>query len=179
WHELRGEAVYRPPAKRRTLGHSHVLAPDIRNETAARGVLHRLLQKAAMRLRHANYFAEGLQLSIRYQNGPSWSDELRFTGTQDTLELTRHFQQLWDRRRRADLPPLHVGVTFFSLVPAHLHTPSLFDDPQRESLFEAVDDLNLKLGKNTVFFGGAINALQHAPMRIAFGRIPDPRIEGD
>jgi len=179
WHELRGEAVYRPPSKKRTLSHSHVLAPELRNEEAAKGVLHRLLQKAAMRLRYTNYFTEGLQLSIEYQNGPSWSDELRFTGTQDTLELTRHFLQLWERKRAVDFPPLHVGVTFFSLVPAHLHTPSLFDDPQRQPLLKALDDLNLKLGKNTVFFGGAINSLNHAPMRIAFNRIPDPKIEGD
>ena len=46
-------------------------------------------------------------------------------------------------------------------------------------LNKAIDKLNLKFGKNTIYFGGAHDALQDAPMRIAFNHIPDLKVESD
>lgn len=174
---LRGEPILRPRTKTRTLGHSHVLAPELRHDHRALAVLHRLLQKAAMRLRKTGYFAGGISLSIDYVHAAGWSDEIRFIGTQDTLELTAAMNTLWQRRPKKRNAPLKVGVTFFDLVPAALHTPSLFHDRRRETLYASMDRLNLTYGKNTIFFGGAIEALDAAPMRIAFTRIPDRTTE--
>jgi DNA polymerase-4 len=42
-----------------------------------------------------------------------------------------------------------------------------------------LDKLNMRYGKNTVYFGGAHNAVSYAPMRIAFNHIPDVKTEGD
>ena len=42
-----------------------------------------------------------------------------------------------------------------------------------------LDKLNMRYGKNTVYFGGAHNAVNYAPMRIAFNHIPDVSTEGD
>ena len=70
-----------------------------------------------------------------------------------------------------------MGVTFFGLVPAAPHTPSLFHDSRRETLHAAMDRLNLTFGKNAVFFGGAIKALDSAPICIAFTRTPDRTTE--
>ena len=47
---LRGVWVTDQPAERASVGHSHVLHPALRSHRAAYSVLHRLLQKAAMRL---------------------------------------------------------------------------------------------------------------------------------
>jgi len=174
---LRGESVLRPKAKTRSLGHSHVLAPEFRHDHGARAVLHRLLQKAAMRLRKTEYFAGGLSLSLDYAHSSGWSDEIRFSETQDTLELTAAMNTLWQRRPHQGNAPLKAGVTLFGLVPAALHTPSLFHDSRRETLHASMDRINLTFGKNAVFFGGAIEALDAAPMRIAFTRIPDPTTE--
>ncbi len=49
----------------------------------------------------------------------------------------------------------------------------------REQLDRALDALNLKFGKNTIYYGSAHNALHAAPMRIAFNHIPDLVIESD
>ena len=46
-------------------------------------------------------------------------------------------------------------------------------------LFRSLDILNLKYGKNTVYFAGAHDALKDAPMRIAFNHIPDLVIEDE
>jgi len=43
----------------------------------------------------------------------------------------------------------------------------------KEKLNKALDKLNLKYGKNTVYLGGAHDALKDAPMRIAFNHIPN------
>jgi len=43
----------------------------------------------------------------------------------------------------------------------------------RRKLLAAIDALNGKHGKNTVYFASAQVGLDHAPMRIAFNRIPD------
>ncbi|ATC65101.1 DNA polymerase [Nibricoccus aquaticus] len=178
---LHGAVVYRPATQTgSTIGHSHVLPPDMRNESSALATLHRLLQKAAMRLRHSASYAGGLHLSLRYVGRDRWSDALTFLETQDTRELIRVFNQLWDRRpTSARAQPIGVGVTLFHLSPAHNHTATLFETGDaRTGLNAAIDRLNRKLGKNTVVYGGALGALHYAPIRIAFNRIPDVALEG-
>ncbi len=52
---MRGEPQEREASRHNTIGHGHVLPPQLRNDEAALAVLHRLLQKAAMRLRHSGH----------------------------------------------------------------------------------------------------------------------------
>ena len=192
WQSVRGEQMWRllhcedldyfEQKGGQTIGHGHVLPPKKRNHTDALAVLHRLLQKAAMRLRHSQYYAGGLSVAVDYTDDTDWSGETRLTETQDTLVLTHALNQLWAKRpekfsRRA---PLRIGVHLVHLIDLRMHTPDLFE-PETEKahgkLFEAVDHLNKVFGKNSVYFGGAHGATQDAPMRIAFTRIPEPEIE--
>ena len=179
WRALRGENVRWVHGENRSLGHSHVLSPRRRNDAEARAVLHRLLQKAAMRLRKIRHFAPNLALSIKYQKGQRWKGSVSFQETQDTLEFTHALNQLWEQRPMHNGPPLLVGVTLNGLLPEESVTPSLFADSKRQKLNALVDNLNAGLGKNTVYFGGAHTALNSAPMRIAFNRIPNLETEGD
>jgi DNA polymerase-4 len=179
-HRLRGESVYTPPTRKTTIGHSHVLPPAKRNEADACAILDRLLQKAAMRLRHIGHLAGGLSFTLKYERGHRWDDAMILTETQDTLEFLRVFQMLWKRRPPDGRKITAVGVDLFNLVPADSHTPSLFERTEdRRKLNKAVDALNVRFGKQKVFFGGAFTARSDAPMRIAFNHIPDPTIEGD
>lgn len=179
---LHGGVQEREAAKHSTIGHSAVLPPEKRNPADALAVLHRLLQKAAMRLRHEGFYAGGLQLSVGYRDDTDWSADLQFNETQDTLHFTHALNDLWSRRPRAHQAkaPKHVGVILHRLLAAHLHTADLFEGKKEESrskLLGAVDTLNKALGKNSVYFGGAHGATGYAPMRIAFTRIPEPEIE--
>jgi DNA polymerase-4 len=170
---LRGEEVERPPTQRCTVGHSHVLEPKCRTGPLAEAVLHRLLQKAAARLRAMGYLAGGLAVSVKFLGHGRWGDEMRFLETQDTLDFIRVFDLLWRRRPASTPPPLAVGVTLFHLTATHNATGNL---PRLESsrlaLDQAMDRLNACYGKNTVYFGGAQLALDSAPTRIAFTHIP-------
>ena len=169
---LRGEVVDRPPTQRYTVGHSHVLEPKYRTLPLAEAVLQRLLQKAAARLRSLGYMAAALGVSLKLVDRTTWSDEIRFLETQDTLDLIRAFGLVW--RRRPELPPpLWVGVTLFHLTAAHNVTlPFSQVIASRVALDEAVDRLNGRYGRNSVYFGGAQAALDAAPTRIAFTHVP-------
>jgi DNA polymerase-4 len=141
----------------------------------AEAVLHRLLQKAAARLRALGYLAGGLGVSVKFLGHRRWSDEMSFLETQETLDFIRVFGLLWRRRPSSLPPPLAVGVTLFHLTAAHNITRNL---PRMElsrwdgALDQAMDKLNQCYGKNTIYFGGAQPALDSAPTRIAFTHIP-------
>lgn len=179
---LHGGVQERDPVKHSTIGHSAVLSPDKRNPTAALAVLHRLLQKAAMRLRHEGFYAGGLRLSVGYRDDTEWSDDVRFNETQDTLHFIHVLNDLWSRRPKSHhaKAPKSVGVILHQLLASDLHTADLFEaakENTRSRLLGAVDTLNKTFGKNSVYFGGAHGATAYAPMRIAFTRIPEPEIE--
>jgi DNA polymerase-4 len=170
---LRGEEVERSESNRCTVGHSHVLEPKYRTLPLAEAVLHRLLQKAAARLRLLGYLAGGLAVSVKFLGNQGWGDEMRFLETHDTLDFIRVFGLLWQRYPTSAPPPLAVGVTLLYLTALPNSTPHLPRlEVSRAALDQAVDKLNLSYGKNTVYYGGAQCALDSAPARIAFTHIP-------
>lgn len=178
---IRGEDVPLETQANRTIGHSHVLPPQLRTDERALAVLHRLLQKAALRLRTIDHYAGTLSVFVNYRDG-LWEDELRFNETQDTLRLTAALAQCWARRERRPgiRSPMQVGLVLHHLIPANCHTPDLFEagmDESRCRLHRAVDLLNQTFGNGSVFYGGAFGATKNAPMRISFTRIPAPEIE--
>ena len=126
---LHGGVQEREAPRQSTIGHSHVLPPEKRNAPAALAVLHRLLQKAAMRLRHDQLYAGGLSLSVGYRDGTDWNADLRFNETQDTLHFTHVLNELWSRRPKAhqSLAPKQVGIILHQLLASALHTGDLFE----------------------------------------------------
>ena len=180
--KLHGQHVDVRETARRTLSHSHILPPELRHETGARSVLHRLTQKAATRLRSLGCVTEAMSVFIKARGQTSeWTGELHFAPTQDTLELLHALGLLWQNRSRTHAAaPFAVGVAFFGLKDEKNDMFPLLDRPahdRRRALLQAVDKLNLKEGKNTVYFAGACGAVAYTPMRIAFNRIPDPETE--
>lgn len=190
YDRLRGQPYGPSQSTTRSLGHSHVLPPEMRHPEGALAVLHRLTQKAAMRLRQQGFYATSMRVHVRSAHRPGrgvghQADGERWAEvgeTQDTAFLLGTLQQLWMSGLQ-DLPrPLSVGVQMHGLVPAAQHTPDLFEaaashpgaSPRpRARLLAAVDALNRTHGKNTVYFASAHAGRDHAPMRIAFNRIPD------
>ena len=189
YDKLRGQWYGPRTTTARSLGHSHVLPPDLRHPEGALAVLNRLVQKAAMRLRAQGFYASSMSVHVRCaRRGSREADGERWAQvgeTQDTAFLLRTLQALWasglDRLRS----PVSVGVQMHGLVPVAQHTLDLFDmasadapasaspPRDRKRLLAAVDALNRTHGKNTVMFASAHAAREHAPMRIAFNRIPD------
>jgi DNA polymerase-4 len=177
---LRGEELPDLPSQRGSVGHSHVLPPDLRTPRAAHSILHRLLQKAAMRLRSYGCIAGAMQVKVTFGDKRSWGRQARFEPASDTLQLLEVMESLWREFPADGSQPYAVAITLSRLEERGHHPHSLFDEGHKHDKLNAIiDSLNLRYGKNTLYFGGAHAALHAAPMRIAFGHIPDLEVEGD
>ena len=194
WHWLRGEDFHDAELEHpKSVGHQHVLPPEFRTPEGAYAIAHKLLHKAAMRLRMQKLWAAGMSLSLKFavpkeaarsQHGSgipqqSWGEQLRLVECQDSQTLIEGLQKLW-----AMLPtgamyekPFLVSVTLLDLVPDSLHTLSLFsgleDEIERGELAATMDRLNHKYGIDTLYFASMHLARTAAPTRIAFHTIPD------
>jgi len=181
----------------KSLGHSHVLAPEHRSPEGSWAVAHKLLHKAAMRLRMEHLYTGSLAVTIRYQltreqaesraahskvkqhysgiKNSGWGMEARFRDCQDTLTLLEVLRSLWSQRPQGTefRRPFFVGITLRNLVPEDEHQAELFTDPSnRADLSATMDKLNLKYGHTTLHFAGMLPARDSAPTRIAFTQIP-------
>ncbi len=178
----------------KSLGHSHVLGPEHRTDEGAWAVAHKLLHKAAMRLRMEGFFAGVLSVTIKYAltrdqaartpkpkrhtsgiQHSGWGMEARFRSAQDTLTLLNILRNVWAKRPQGDdfARPFFVGITLRELIPESERQVELFDEPgNRADLSKTMDKLNLKFGHTTVHFAGMLPARDSAPTRIAFTQIP-------
>lgn len=182
YDKLRGLEPYYVKNARSSLGHSHVMPPEQRHEAGARAVLHRLLQKACMRMRSYDLLASRISVKVKFRNQPSWQMECAISATDNTLRLIEALEMFLQHYPQTKLEPYAVGVSFSGLVTADEVARDLFQIEPLENekkLNRAIDQLNLKFGKNTIYFGGAHDALKDAPMRIAFNHIPDLVVESD
>jgi DNA polymerase-4 len=192
WYWLRGEDFQDAELEhQKSISQSHVLPPELRTEDGCHAVAHKLLHKAAMRLRTARLWATHVSLTIKYatSRGESqhssgihqsvWSEGLSVIECQDNQTLIEVLQKLWAARPQDEkhTKPFYVGVWLGNLVPDHLHTLSLFSsletETKRSRLTSTMDALNQKYGTATLFSASMLLARAAAPTRIAFTSIPD------
>jgi DNA polymerase-4 len=172
WEQLRGKDLPFRATHRRTVGHSHVLAPEWRVHEKAKAVAMRMLHKAAMRMRRIGYCARELSLGVSYVDGRRWRARVGLNQTRDTLSLVRAMEPLWNASPVAMV--LKVGVTLNDLVPDTSATIPLY--PQQanlEKLAGVLDRIDSRYGQHTIYLGGMWGANAEAPSRIAFTQIPD------
>lgn len=174
WHWLRGHDLPEPPPHKSTVGHSHVLPPELRTEEGARAVLMRLIHKVAARLRRINYWAGHMEIYISFTfREEGWSGTVALGLCQDTQTMIEAFNELW-RYRPKGAQPTQVAVTLYDLVPNGSASPPLFPAAKRRlNLARTLDRLNHRFGPDTVYFGGMHGMAAAAPTRIAFNHIPD------
>jgi DNA polymerase-4 len=202
WHWLRGEDFGMAETEHlKSISHQHVLSPEMRTPEKAWAVAHKLLHKAAMRLRKNGLWASSIGLAVGFSPGrnqgeagkPSspvpvssfgaptrgWHGEIKLSECQDNQTLITALRRLWDAQPKTpeSKHPYFVGVQLGGLVPDHLHTLSLFDsmdtEQSRAKLLAAMDALNHKYGMQTVAPATMLTAYKAAPTRIAFHSIPE------
>jgi DNA polymerase IV len=195
WYLLRGIELPEEKSARKSIGHSHVLAPELRPPATARLVARRLLIKAASRLRRLDFLARRLSLSVRVENGPRLDAETSCEAfSNDSFTFLEMLDRLWHnlprdtRQRRIK----KVSVTLSELEPSgtagaqgDLFTPSpdsgVGNLPPRtkkekhEKISAAMDALNRKFGRDTIALGTLPVPKQGCDTgtKVAFTRIPD------
>ena len=110
FHWLRGEDFDMAETEHlKSISHSHVLAPEMRTAEKAWAIAHKLLHKAAMRLRKNELWAGSIGLAIgfavpRSEKAPvsrfgiptrGWHSELRLAECQDNPTLIAALTKLW------------------------------------------------------------------------------------
>lgn len=192
WLQLRGFDLPERASKRGSIGHSHVLGPELRDFQGMRSVLFKLLAKAAMRLRHEKYLAAGMAIRIRFVGAEQrFGRDLRFAPIDDTPTLLQllggqlalleraMLRGRWNPRRH---PPLSVAVTLVDIEPRGSVSAELMPACHRsKQVSDVLDRVNGKYGNNALYFGAmqAAIARDAAPMRIPFSTIPDRTLEED
>lgn len=168
WYLLRGHEVSAEEDGRKSLSHSHVLSPELRTDSGVLEVLVRLLQKASARLRAEDLWSSAMHVHV-IGKVKSWEQHIKLPPTQDTVTLNDHLFRAWAGRDFDS--PLQAGVTFTNLKHAEHVTPSLFDPTvERALLNRAIDALNGRFGKNSVYVAGMKRARDHASEKIAFNK---------
>ena len=194
WHWLRGEDFEMAETEHlKSLSHQHVLAPEMRTPDKAWAVAHKLLHKAAMRLRAGGLWASGIGLAVGFagpkgERGPvstygvptkGWKAELKLMECQDNPTLIAALTRLWASKPAGAQydHPYFIGVHLKGLVPDRLHSLNLFDgtedDQSRARLLAVMDQLNNKYGISTLAPATMLTAYKSAPTRIAFHSIPE------
>jgi DNA polymerase-4 len=194
WHWLRGQDFDMGETEHlKSLSHQHVLAPEMRTPEKAWAVAHKLLHKAAMRLRAGGLWASSIGLAIGFagpkgERGPvstygvptkGWKSEQKLSECQDNPTLIAALTRLWASKPAGEQfnHPYFIGVHLNGLVPDRLHSLNLFegteDEQSRTRLLAVMDQLNNKYGMSTLAPATMLTAYKAAPTRIAFHSIPD------
>jgi DNA polymerase-4 len=188
WYYLRGYDLPDQETETGSVGHSHVLSPEMRPPAQAYTIARRLAMKATARLRRMNYYAGAFSLSFRVENGPRLGLDVQCEPSQDSFIFMELLDQMWrelmkeSRNQRIK----KINIVLHKLVEQKsLHKqPDLFDvlkapaeNKQRvrdEKISAAMDALNLKFGRDTVLLGMTAGKASAATgSKIAFTRIPD------
>jgi DNA polymerase-4 len=168
WYLLRGFDIQLPKTARKSLGHSNVLSPEFRTEEGCRDMLLRLMHKAAARLRAENLRASVMSVFVQGFS-KSWDAKIRIPSTQDSIVMTEHFLRVWPEREFEK--PRSVGIAFYDLVDSIEYTPSLFDPlDDRKKMNQAVDQVNAKFGKNSIYLAALNRVKDRAGEKIAFNK---------
>jgi DNA polymerase IV len=194
WHWLHGEDFDMSETEHlKSMSHQHVLAPEMRTPEKAWAVAHKLLHKAAMRLRAGGLWASSIGLAIGFagpkgERGPvsnygvptkGWKSEIKLSECQDNPTLIAALARLWASKPAGEQynHPYFIGVSLNGLVPDRLHSLNLFDGTEDEQgrarLLAVMDQLNNKYGMSTLAPATMLTAYKSAPTRIAFHSIPD------
>ncbi|MCX6808561.1 MAG: hypothetical protein NTW50_02750 [Candidatus Berkelbacteria bacterium] len=175
WYfRLRGYEVDEFVLGSKTIGHSHVLAPEFRTKEGALSVLRKLIFKAGYRLRKEGYQAAGVSVVVNFLDRDSFHTSQKFPLFCDNQSFLKHTYSLlvkcqWRSR------PIFVAVSAFNLVRHDSGQISIFPEIEKsKKLSETLDKINDDFGADSIFPASMFGSRDSAPDRIPFGR---PRYE--
>jgi len=185
WYLLRGIDLPEEGTQRSTIGHSHVMAPELRDPAKAKYVARRLTLKATSRLRRMGYYASSFYLSARIENGPriEWSGHCY--RAQDSMTFLHLLDKGWERvmREARGQRIKKVSMSLHRLTAATELQPELFAElpdvdlkarAKAEKMSQALDKINHRFGRDSVLVGMLPSqGRSFSGSKIAFTRIPD------
>lgn len=156
----------------KSIGHEHVLPPDLRSHDKALVVATKLLNKAVVRLRENGFLCEKLNIFVRFVDGTQFENEIKFSATHDTGLLLKFLHKMW--KFSSAKKPLKVSVVLSRLTKNDERQLSFFDPvtARREKAYAVADLINKKFGSNIVQVADLLGTKDQAKGGIAFSRVP-------
>lgn len=178
WYSLKGIDLPDREVQRRSLSHSHVMAPELRSPEKARIVGRRLTAKAASRLRRMGLVASKVSLSIELEEKGFFELSLRCDRVNDSLTFLSLFHEMWNQMisHTGAAKLKKIAVIFSELEESVSQQHEFFTDRSREKgkkISHALDLINQKYGKDSVSFGVLPHHEVFSGTKIAFTRIPE------
>lgn len=174
YYRLRGFEVDDSVIGSKTIGHSHVLPPELRSRVGAESVIRKLIFKAGKRLREEKYWATGISVSVNFWDSGSFAQSKKVASFCDTQSFSDHVFDLlkkcsWSGR------PSYVSVNSFGLIRmAGEQVSLLLEIEKQKKISKTIDLINDEFGASTIFPASMFGARDSAPDRISFGK---PRYE--
>jgi DNA polymerase IV len=178
WHQLRGIELPDRITKRTTVGHSRVLAPELRFPERARQIGRRLISKAASRLRQMDMVASKVSFWARIEDDSFFEASVECDRVRDSFTFLSLFNGLWEEmiRHTGSSKIKHVAVTLLELAFTDKDQPVLFKDPskeKKEQISDTLDRINQRYGRDSVSFGVLTDSEKSVTgIKISFTRIP-------
>lgn len=159
WHQLRGIEIPDKITKRTTVGHSRVLAPELRFPEKARQIGRRLVSKAASRLRQMDMVASTLSMWARLEEEMYFEASLQCDPSRDSFTFLSLFNEMWKEmiRQTGALQIKQVAVTLSDLSLHDKDQFELFKHPtkvKKEQMSDTFDRIHQRYGRDSVSFGG-------------------------
>jgi DNA polymerase IV len=188
WYYLRGHDLPELKTERRSIGHSHVLGPDMRPPRHAIAVARRLTLKACSRMRRMGYHATVFGFSARLEDGRRLRAEARCLPAQDSKTFLDMLLSFWSSQipKKPGALVKKISVVLYGLVEnvavqrdlfpslnADLHFASV-NVERRNRLSHALDRINHRFGRESALIGMLPSqGRSFSGSKIAFTRIPD------
>lgn len=196
---LRGRDTDPGTTRQRSISHSHVLPPELRNKEDCFRALQKLLHKAAFRLRKDGMWCRRMDLYIsmmeqapeggrssapfasvhpQHRNNLTLENSVRLIECQDDFSLMEALKLMFNHLQRPEIwvegiKPLKVAVWLNDLVPDAEHNLSLFDNDKGLKVSQSLDAINAKFGRGSIYFANMGQSGALAPTRIAFQSTPE------
>ena len=173
WYLLRGYEFSSQTVKNKVIGHSRILAPEIRNVNVARNIASELILKAAKRLRARELYTSYIGLYIKTPSKVTYKAYVKIPPSCDNSTILIHLLNTWDSLTvKNKVSTLHqVAVSLSDLIekPRQLSFDELATTVKKKELSIAMDKINNRFGSNIISLGMSSTEAQEP---IAFAHIP-------
>jgi DNA polymerase-4 len=175
WYlRLRGREIDDFELSRKSYGNSYALPKPLISPEELSPILTKLVEKMGRRLRHADYKARGIHVSIVYRDWSRWHKGVSFPEVLfDSRDIYKKaFRMICSAPNKK--PVRELAVSCFNLLKSDFSQLELFEDVlKKESLVKAIDKVNEHWGDFIITPAKMINAKEAVPDRIAFGGVKE------
>lgn len=176
WYmRLRGWEVDAIDFGRKSFGHTYALGQKTADKDELSKLLMKLCEKTGRRLRRANYHAQGVHVSMLYQDRTYWHKGYTTkTRLYTTDEIFRYAMLLFNKQPQLKVVT-NLAVSVFNLVPHSPEQIGLFDGGKqdKEALARSIDEVNDRYGEFVITPALMMSMDKTVLDRIAFGGVRD------